>query len=86
MEIGLDGPLEPPAWPAGVAVRPCATAADERAAFAVVDEAMRDHWGHEPEDFRGLGAGSERAVRVRPGPLAPGGGRGGGTDSAGRCF
>lgn len=53
MRIDLDPalPPPPPAWPAGIMVRSVATAADERAAYAAIDEAFQDHWGHQPTTF-----------------------------------
>ena len=35
-----------PDWPVGIAVRTVASEADERATFAALDEAFRDHWGY----------------------------------------
>ena len=51
MLIDLDEPPPPPVWPAGITVRACAAEADERLAYAAVDEAFRDHWGWTPSTF-----------------------------------
>ena len=51
MVIDLDEPPLLPDWPAGIVVRACASEADERLAYAAVDEAFRDHWGWTPSTF-----------------------------------
>jgi mycothiol synthase len=51
MAADVAEPPPPATWPAGVTVRPVASPADERAAFAALDEAFRDHWGHVPTTF-----------------------------------
>lgn len=52
----LDRPLDPaadpvPAPPAGVTVRPCTDEADRRRAHAVLQEAMADHFDHQPRTY-----------------------------------
>jgi mycothiol synthase len=51
MAIDFDGPPPAPAWPDGIAVRPVATASDERAVYEAIDESFRDHWGYLPITF-----------------------------------
>ena len=51
MTADLAAPPPPPAWPAGIAVRTVAAPADERAAYAALEEAFGDHWGHVPTTF-----------------------------------
>lgn len=50
MEIELAEPPEP-VWPEGIAVRPFVPGQDERTAYAVVEEAFADHWGHVPRTY-----------------------------------
>ena len=66
LEIALATPPAVPVWPVGIAVRPCATDADERAAFAVVDEAMLDHWGHVRDGFEGWASGRKARYGFDP--------------------
>ncbi|MGH2562296.1 MAG: GNAT family N-acetyltransferase [Thermomicrobiales bacterium] len=51
MLIDLTEPPAAPEWPAGLTVRPCAPGVDERAIYATVDEAFRDHWNVGPTSF-----------------------------------
>lgn len=52
MTIDLLDEPERPRWPAGITVRDCAYGErDLRAAYAVAEEAFRDHWEHEPQTF-----------------------------------
>ena len=51
METELAEPPPAPAWPPGVAVRPCVPGEDEPAFYSTAEEAMRDHWGHVPTPF-----------------------------------
>ncbi len=51
MITDLDEPPPAPDWPEGIVVRASASEADERAAFAAVDEAFRDHWGWTPSTY-----------------------------------
>jgi mycothiol synthase len=45
MERELDGPFDPPLWPAGIAVRN-ARPGDQRTFWRVQEEAFGDHWGY----------------------------------------
>ena len=60
MERGLDGDLEPPAWPAGIEARPF-DERDARAVHVAHDEAFADHWGYTPSSFE-----SWRAFNLGP--------------------
>ena len=44
MRIVLDDELPEPRWPAGIAVRTCASPADERRVYEADTEAFQDHW------------------------------------------
>ena len=48
MEIDFRGAPPAPEPPTGITVQPCASEDEELAAFAAVEEAFRDHWGHGP--------------------------------------
>ena len=50
MERGLEGELEPPAWPDGLDPRAFAVE-DAETVFAAQEEAFADHWGFEPATF-----------------------------------
>jgi ribosomal protein S18 acetylase RimI-like enzyme len=50
MERSLEGELDPPVWPEGIAVRPFEER-DARAVYAAHDEAFADHWGYTPMSF-----------------------------------
>jgi len=41
----------PPPDPEGIVIRTCAPGEDERAAWAILDEAFKDHFGYEPFTF-----------------------------------
>ncbi len=45
MQIDFDGPPDPPRWPEGITVRAIAPGEEERAAYQVVRESFRDHYG-----------------------------------------
>jgi ribosomal protein S18 acetylase RimI-like enzyme len=51
MTVALDDPPPPPAWPDGIVVRPFRRGRDERAVYATLEEAFRDHWGADEEPF-----------------------------------
>ncbi len=51
METELTEPPPAAAWPAGIAVRPFVPGRDERTAYATVEEAFADHWGHVPRTY-----------------------------------
>ncbi|CAA9582225.1 MAG: hypothetical protein AVDCRST_MAG59-4878 [uncultured Thermomicrobiales bacterium] len=52
METELGEALPPaPVWPAGITVRPFVVGQDEHAAYATVEEAFADHWGHVPRTY-----------------------------------
>jgi mycothiol synthase len=51
MTITMDAPPPPPAWPAGITVRPFVAEQDEPAVHAAQVEAFSDHWGTVPEAF-----------------------------------
>ncbi len=51
MAIDLDGPPREPDWPEGVTVRTLERGVDDRAVYAVMTEAFRDHWNHSELDF-----------------------------------
>ncbi len=46
MEIDFRGAPPAPEPPMGITVRPCTSDDEELAAFATVEDAFRDHWGH----------------------------------------
>ncbi|MBK9714471.1 MAG: GNAT family N-acetyltransferase [Kouleothrix sp.] len=46
MEIELRAPPEPPAAPAGIAVRELVPGQDERAIYETIEAAFADHWEH----------------------------------------
>lgn len=50
MVIELDGEPETPEWPEGYRVRTM-QAGEERAFFALLDDAFKDHWGHVDQPF-----------------------------------
>ncbi len=50
MEIELDGPLEPPAWPPGTMPR-AARAGDERTFWRVQEDSFADHWGYHARSY-----------------------------------
>jgi mycothiol synthase len=56
MELALgDEPPSAPVWPAGIAVRACASEDDLRLAHATVNDAFQDYWGYVAwsfEEFR----------------------------------
>ena len=51
MRRELDGPPEPPSWPAGIDVRRAGGEEDRRRMFEAVEEAFHDHWGYEPDTY-----------------------------------
>jgi len=51
METALTAPPAAPVWPEGIAVRPFVPGQDERTAYATVEEAFADHWGHVPRTY-----------------------------------
>jgi mycothiol synthase len=51
MEMALDGPPPPPAWPEGVRVRSFDRERDSRAVHALVQDAFADNERHEAESF-----------------------------------
>jgi mycothiol synthase len=51
MEMALDGPPPPPAWPEGVRVRSFDRERDSRAVHALVHDAFADNERHEAESF-----------------------------------
>lgn len=46
MQLEIDAPPEPPAWPEGITVRTFVPGRDERVTHAVMEETFADHWGH----------------------------------------
>jgi len=50
MEINLEEPA-PPAWPAGIELRPFDLNEHNRTVFEADEEAFRDHWGHTPGNY-----------------------------------
>jgi len=50
MEIALDRSPAAADWPAGITVRPMRPG-EERAVYAAIDEAFKDHWGHVEAPF-----------------------------------
>lgn len=46
MRIGLDAPIEAPAWPEGIGIQPFDLKKDLGRFAAAHQEAFRDHWGH----------------------------------------
>jgi mycothiol synthase len=51
MAIELPDPPAPPAWPAGITLRPFVAERDARAVFEADEEAFQDHWGYLPNTF-----------------------------------
>ncbi len=51
MQIDLTGPVPPGPDPAGIAITGVASDDDLRAAHAVIDDALAEHWGHHHESF-----------------------------------
>lgn len=51
MEIELDAPPPPPAWPAGIELRPFQPERDMRAVYEAIESAFADHWGHVRQSF-----------------------------------
>jgi mycothiol synthase len=52
MELSLgDASPQAASWPAGIAVRTCASEADLRLAHATVNDAFQDHWGYVARSF-----------------------------------
>jgi GNAT superfamily N-acetyltransferase len=51
MEIEMTSPPDRPVWPAGITYRTLDVERDARVAYAVVEEAFADHWGHLPRSF-----------------------------------
>lgn len=51
MEATLDGALPDPEWPAGITLRTCEDDASRRLMHGMMEEAMRDHWGHVRRSF-----------------------------------
>jgi len=45
MQIEMDAPPEPPAWPDGIAIRTFAPGRDDVPAVEAMREVFRDHWG-----------------------------------------
>lgn len=57
MEAEIVEPLEPPRWPAGIAVRTYRAHQDLERVHSASEEAFSDHWGYHPTDlqaWRGL--------------------------------
>lgn len=51
MVLDLDQPPPAPLWPAGISIRTRASEADDRAVYAVIEDAFAGHWGHVPTSF-----------------------------------
>lgn len=51
MKIEMNEEPAAPVWPEGVTLRPFVPERDDRAVFAMTDEAFSDHWGHMPSEF-----------------------------------
>lgn len=51
MEIKLEEAPRPPAWPAGIELRPFEMLRDDHAVFEAHEEAFSDHWGHTPGTY-----------------------------------
>ena len=51
METELAEAPPVPVWPEGIELRPFVRGRDERAAYATVEEAFADHWGHVPRSY-----------------------------------
>jgi mycothiol synthase len=51
MEMSLDGNLPGPEWPKNVKVLTCESEDAQQGMYAMMEEAMADHWGHIPRTF-----------------------------------